>query len=58
MIEIRGTALKSILRRHQLDSEWAQDLAELRRGLTAENRRWWHESTPGCSLTAFVAVLP
>jgi prevent-host-death family protein len=35
-----GRALKSILRRHRLDPEWAQELAELRSGLTAENRQW------------------
>jgi antitoxin (DNA-binding transcriptional repressor) of toxin-antitoxin stability system len=35
-----GRALKSILRRHELDPGWAEELAELRRGLTAENRHW------------------
>jgi hypothetical protein len=35
-----GRALKSMLRRHQLDPRWPEELAELRRGLRVENRHW------------------
>ena len=35
-----GRTLKAILRRHQLDPKWAEELAQLRAGLTAESRHW------------------
>jgi len=35
-----GRVLKSILRRHRPDPEWAEELADLRRGLVPEDRDW------------------
>jgi hypothetical protein len=37
---VSGRTLKSILRRHRPDREWAGELSELRRGLVPEDRDW------------------